>query len=425
MAMAKSCAANRKRFAKHMDSNSMLVLFAGQPPVKRGDALYAFAPQRNLLYLTGIDKPYVILLMVKDADGAVFERLYLQRFDEAEAKWTGAVLSADEAESLSGIDSFAYIDQFEDDLAATIVRHGTKSVYIDMENRSLTAPLTADLLFAERMHKAFPDVAQVNAYPGFARLRTVKAKDEIRYIRRAIRITQEGLYAMMRRAKPGIAEFELEAHFQFALMKRGVREPAFPSIIASGSNAAILHYSDNNSLAHDGDLILCDIGAQVHWYSADITRTFPVNGMFTERQALLYNIVLAAQQKVIDAIKPGVSFASLNSIAHAHYAKELKRIGLISKKDEVSRYYYHGVSHLLGLETHDAGRGSEGMLKKGMILTVEPGLYIEDESIGIRIEDDVLVTENGCEVLSDGIAKTVEEIEALMARRGRGYAREI
>ena len=423
--MAKICVSNRKRLAKLMENGCALVLFAGRPVPKRGDEFYPFAPQRNFYYATGIDKPGLVFLMYKDLNGGVTERLYLERFDELEAKWNGAAIEEFAAQKLSDIYDFSYADKFEADLATLFVRLGIHTVYLDMENRSFSAPLTADLAFAARLREKFPNITQANAYPMFARLRMIKAKDEVRNIRRAISITRDGVYAMMRRARAGMMEYEIEAHFQYTLLKGGVREPAFPTIAASGANATVLHYVDNDCPTKDGDLILCDLGARFNWYSADITRTFPVNGVFSERQKELYNIVLDAQKKVIAAIKPGVAFSSLNDIVRAHYAKELKRIGLIAKKDEVSQYYFHGVSHMLGLETHDAGRGAEGSLKKGMVLTVEPGLYIEAEGIGIRIEDDVLVTDDGCEVLSADIVKTVEDIEALMARKGRSYVREI
>jgi len=423
--MAKNWAANRKRFAKHMEPNSALILFAGEAPVKRGDEFYPFAPQRNFYYMTGIDKAKLIFVMLKNGRGEVAARLYLERFDETAAKWVGAALGEDAAEQASGINEFSYLDAFEDDLAQIFVRQSIGTVYIDMENRSLSAPLPLALSFAKQLGECFPDIKRVNAYPLFAWLRAVKSKDEVQSIRRAIQITRDGLYAMMRKARPGMMEYEIEAHFQYTLMKNGVRQPAFATIAASGANAAVLHYGDNNHRTADGDLMLCDLGAQVNWYSADITRTFPVNGTFTERQKQLYNIVLEGQRRVIATIKPGIAFASLNEILKAFYAKELKKIGLIDKKDEVGRYYYHGVSHMLGLETHDIGRGTEDTLKKGMVLTVEPGLYIAEENIGIRIEDDVLVTEGGCEVLSADIVKTTDEIEALMGRKGRSHVREI
>ena len=425
MHMAKNCVLNRKRFAKLMENGSALALFAGEAPIKRGDELYPFAPQRNFYYVTGIAAPRLIFLLVKNADGAVSETLFLERFDALTAKWVGAPLDADAAAKLSEVTDFSYIDQFEEAFAQTLMRRGVGKVYLDLECRSFSAPPTADIAFARRLADCFPAVAVIDAYPLFSRLRMVKSKDEIRAIRRAVQITSEGMTAMMQKTRQGMAEYEIEAHFWYTLMKNGVRQTAFPSIIASGANAATLHYDANNARMKDGGLVLCDVGAQFNWYSADLTRTFPVSGVFSERQKQLYNIVLEGQKKVISAIKPGVAFASLNETLRTHYAKELKKIGLIKKKEEVSQYYFHGVSHMLGLETHDAGRGAEGDLKPGMVLTVEPGLYIAGENIGIRIEDDVLVTENGCEVLSNGLAKTVEEIEALMARKGRSYVTEI
>jgi Xaa-Pro aminopeptidase len=209
-------------------------------------------------------------------------------------------------------------------------------------------------------------------------------------------------------------EYELEAYFDFELKKSGVRDFAFKSIVASGKNGTVLHYSDNTDVMDDNSLVLCDLGAQWNYYNADITRTFPVNGKFTERQKQIYNIVLSGHDLIIDTIKAGIEFASLNETLKRYYAEELKKIGLIQTDDEVSKYYYHGVSHLLGLETHDVGRHNEGKLLEGMVLTVEPGLYIAEENIGIRIEDDVLVLKNGCEVLSKDIIRTVDEIEAYM-----------
>lgn len=209
-------------------------------------------------------------------------------------------------------------------------------------------------------------------------------------------------------------EYQIESYFDFALKQHGVKDFAFKTIAASGKNATVLHYSDNNSKTEDGDLILFDVGAQYEYYNGDISRTFPVNGKFTDRQKTIYNIVLEGQQIVIDRAKAGIEFKSLNCILKDYYAKALSKIGLISNDEEVSKYYYHGVSHLLGLETHDVGRHNEGLLKSGMVMTVEPGLYIAEEGIGIRIEDNILIEDNGCRVLSKDIIKTVEDIEDFM-----------
>ena len=219
---------------------------------------------------------------------------------------------------------------------------------------------------------------------------------------------------MMKNAKAGMMEYEIEAYFDFVLKQNGVHQKAFQSIAAAGKNGTILHYMDNNGKTKDGDLILFDVGAQKNWYNGDITRTFPVNGKFTERQKIVYNIVLEGQKKVIEAIKPDVPFRNLNEILKQHYFEELQKLGLVKTEQDVSKYYYHNVSHYLGAETHDIGT-QQLLLKPNMVLTVEPGLYIEEWDIGIRIEDDVVVTENGCRVLSEKMIKTVEEIESFMA----------
>lgn len=413
--MKKLFTGNRKRFAKEMKNNSLLVIFAGLPPAKRGDELYPFVPQRNFYYLTGIDKPALIFVMHKNGSGKITETLCLERFDETKAKWDGEVLNAEDAEKVSGIEDFAFVDEFYEYTADMLMRRNVKSVYVDMENRSFSKPVSPDLEFAALLRERFPGVSVENAYPIFADLRAIKSKEEIRFIKKAVDITGEAFLLMLENAKAGMMEYELEAYIDFVFKKSGCRDAAFKTVLASGKNAAVLHYSENNSKITDGDLILADFGAQVGWYSADITRTFPASGKFTDRQKEIYNIVLEGNRRIISMIKPGAMFKDLNEALVNYYYKALKKIGFANSRDDVSKYYFHGVSHMLGLETHDIGRGSETVLKAGMVLTVEPGLYLEEEGIGIRIEDDVLVTDGGCLVLSDGIIKTVEEIEAFMA----------
>jgi Xaa-Pro aminopeptidase len=397
-----------------MHENSILILFSGEPAPKCGDELYPFTPKRNFYYLTGIDAPRILLTIYKKDNDTVETTLYLERFDEIQAKWVGAVLGKDEAKKKSGIDGFGYTDDFKTTVTSLIFTENIKYVYMDMENRHWDQKSSKDIAFANDIRRRFPAVDLMNAYYIFGSLRIKKSKDEIRHIQNAIKITGEGLNLMMRNSRPGMMEYEIEAYFDYTLKRRGVKDRAFATIAASGKNATVLHYNENNAKTNDGDLILFDLGAQIGYYSADITRTFPVSGKFSERQKTLYNIVLGGQKKVIDAIKPGIPFASLNDIIKDYYYKELKKIGLIEKKEDVSKYYYHSIGHMLGLETHDIGRSRESILQKGMVFTVEPGLYIEDEAIGIRIEDDVVVTDKGCEVLSADIIKTVEEIEAFM-----------
>jgi Xaa-Pro aminopeptidase len=270
--------------------------------------------------------------------------------------------------------------------------------------------------FAKEAAERYPGLGMRNIYDKIRKMRVKKAAVEAENIKEAIEITGKGIENIMRHAQAGLGENELQAHFDFTLTCSGVKDHAFTPIVASGKNGAVLHYHDNNCTVPDGSLVLLDLGAQYGYYSADISRTFPINGRFTERQAILYNIVLKAQLETMKAIKPGVPYTKLKEVTKKVLINECKQIGLIKEDSEISKYYYHGVAHHLGLDTHDVG-DREGALEAGMVLTVEPGLYIEEEGIGIRIEDDVLITENGCENLSQHIIKTVEEIEAFMAKR--------
>ncbi len=404
---------NRNKLFKEMKDNSIAILFSGKAPKKLGDENYQFTPLRNFYYMTGLDRQNMILMLYKK--GEVRETfIFIERYDEIKAKWVGAVMLPNEVTEVSGIENTAYLDEFNENLATYMFNKRIENVYMDFENRDFNNIGDAFSL-SSKIRNNYPYINFINAHNIIAEFRMLKEPCEIEKIKKAINITKKGIYSMMSNSKAGMMEYEIEAYFDFELKKNGVKDFAFKSIAASGKNGTTLHYSDNNCKTKDNDLILFDVGAQWEYYNGDITRTFPVNGKFTERQKQIYNIVLEGQQKVIKAIKPNLEFKRLNEILREHYAVELKKIGLISSDEEVSKYYYHGVSHMLGLETHDVGRHNEGLLQEGMVFTVEPGLYIAEEKIGIRIEDNVVVTKDGCEVLSKDIIRTVDEIENFMA----------
>ena len=409
-------AENRARFLAMMQEGSALFLFAGSAPAKRGDAFYPFTPQRNFLYLTGLGAPNLILFMEKK-EGQGTATLFTERRSERGALWVGEVLSHGEAEAVSGIGRLMYIDEFTAFAEDALFKNRYAAAYLDLENRSLDAPPTPDVAFAAKLRGRFPALRVEDARGLFGPLRLIKSPWEVERIKKAIACTAEGFALMMRHAAPGMHENEVEAYFDFALKKNGARH-GFGTIAASGGNATVLHYVKNRAKTRDGDLILVDAGAEWEYYSADVTRTFPMNGRFTDRQRELYGIVLEANRKVIEAVRPRCPFSRLNEIAKEHYASELKRIGLIEDAGGVQKHYYHSVSHMLGLETHDIGQDDAKELAPGMVLTVEPGLYVAEEGIGIRIEDDVLVTDAGCEVLSSAIPKDPEDIERAMAKAG-------
>lgn len=404
---------NRKKLYNVMEDNSIAVLFSGKAPKKLGDENYSFTPLRNFYYMTGLDRQNMTVVLYKkgnDCETTVF----IERYDEVKAKWVGAVMLPDEVTDISGISNVAYLDEFDEIFSSFMFNKRIENVYMDFENRDFITVGDAFNL-SDRINKNYPYIKFINVHNIIAEFRMIKENCEIEKIEKAINITKKGIYAMMANSKAGMMEYEIEAYFDFELKRNGVKDFAFKSIAASGKNGTVLHYSDNNCKTRDNDLILFDVGAQWGYYNGDITRTFPVNGKFTPRQKEIYNIVLEGQRKVIEAIKPGLEFKRLNEILKEHYAVELKKIGLISSDEEVSKYYYHGVSHMLGLETHDVGRHNEGLLEEGMVFTVEPGLYIAEEEIGIRIEDNIVVTSDGCRVLSKDIIRTVDEIESFMA----------
>ena len=406
---------NRQSVMDKTINNSIVVVFAGEAPVKSADEAYPFTPNRNFYYLTGINKENIILLMVKN-NNKVEEFLYVEKSDPVLEKWVGKKLNSDEAKEISGVENIGYIDDFNAKLQFLLNRFNFDNLYLDLERRQWTDGLSNTQVFAKATIEKYPYLKVLNIYGIISEMRTIKTKEEVEIIKEAIEVTKQGIYSMMKNSKPGMMEYELEAYFDFELKRRGITDYAFKTIAASGINGTVLHYSQNNSKIGDNDLILFDLGAQYKYYASDISRTIPITGKFTERQKQIYNIVLKAQLEVLKIIKPGLPYKELNLTTRKVFAEELKKIGLIKEDSEVSKYYFHGVSHHLGLDTHDVGvYGDDLLLKPGMVFTVEPGLYIEEEAIGIRIEDDVLVTEDGYENLSKDILKTVEDIEYYMS----------
>jgi len=405
---------NRKKIFQKMDNNSMLVLFASRAPRKSGDETYNFTPNRNFYYLTGVDEENDILLLTK-FNQVESTYIYINPFDEYKAKWVGRNYLKNEIKELSGINSIYYLDSFNDDLHRFINFYKVEKLYFDLERQSFDEEDTIPQIKARELKNKYPQLVICDAYNFIAASRMEKEAEEVEVIRKAIEITNQGVLNLLKNARPNVMEYAIESHFDQKIKELGASDFAFKTIAAAGGNACVLHYHKNNTIAKDGDLILFDLGAEYNYYKSDITRTFPVNGKFNDKQKLVYNIVLKGQELVFKSIKPGITTRELNNILIQYFAKELKKIGLIKEDKEVSKYYFHGVSHHLGLDTHDACVYNT-KLTPGCIITVEPGLYIPEWDIGIRIEDDALVTKFGCENLSSQIIKTVEEIEEYMAK---------
>ncbi|NLB21741.1 MAG: M24 family metallopeptidase [Clostridium sp.] len=404
---------NRKELVESIEKGEAVILFSGHAPKKTADEKYPFAPNRNFLYMTGVVEENIILYLEK-TESQIKETLFIHRYDELKAKWNGETVSPEKATELSGIDEIRFMDEFENVMHQKIQSGTLHKVWLDMEKDSFTAEYCPGGRFARVLKSEYPQLNIGDIFPQIASQRVIKSPEEVAEIRRAIEITRDAIFNIWKNRRPGAYEYEMEAEFDYILKKNGVKDFAFKTICAGGKNAAVLHYVENNQMIKDGDLLLLDLGAQWNYYSADISRTFPINGKFSERQKELYQIVRLAMDRVFEAIKPGVPFKRLNEIVRETYAEELKRIGLIEDPAEVQKYYFHGVTHYLGLDTHDVGSRDQD-LAPGMVLTVEPGLYIPEEGIGIRIEDDVLVTETGMENLSHDIPKDIEDIEGVLA----------
>ncbi|WAH36911.1 aminopeptidase P family protein [Alicyclobacillus dauci] len=406
----------RDKLASRIDDNSFVVLFSGTAPHKSRDSQHHFHVNRNFYYLTGIDRQNMAIVLTKRS-GQIDVTAFIEIVDPEQEKWTGTRLRPAEARNISGIETIKDIRDLNDTIGRQLVDAGLTTLYLDMEQSGWDQNPTHAHHFAADVQKRYPGLQIRNIYNEICRLRSIKDDYEVSAIREAIRITKAGIENMMAHARPNQKEYEAEAHFDFVLKSSGVKEHAFPSIIAGGPRATVLHYEENDQTVADGDLLLCDLGAAYSHYSADISRTFPINGKFTARQKEIYEIVLLAMDETIAALKPGMTYPEVNDVTKATFARELKRIGLIQTDEEVSKYYYHSVSHPLGLDTHDVGgREFDWPIEVGTVLTIEPGLYIAEEGIGIRIEDDVLVTANGPENLSSDILKTVNDIESFMAR---------
>lgn len=407
-------AQNRERLTKTLPDESITILFAGQAPHMSADGHYKFVPNRNFYYVTGIDEPNVIF-MLKKFGNSVEEILFIEKSDPVMEKWVGKTVSSEEAEKISGVKKVVYLDSFEKTMSNILFTENAKHIYLDLERREWNGTETKVLTFAKHVREQYPHVTIGNVYPNICELRVFKTEEEIEIIKEAIAVTKEGIYNVLKHAKADMMEYELEAHFDFTLKSSGIKHHAFHTILASGKNATVLHYENNDAQIQNGDLVLLDLGAQKDYYNADISYTFPASGTFSSRQKQIYNIVLKALKETTELIKPGVKFAALNEHTKKVLAEECKAIGLIQDDEELSKYYYHGVSHFLGLDTHDVGTYKDRVLEAGMVITIEPGLYIEEEAIGIRIEDDILVTKDGYENLSKDIIREVEEIEEFMS----------
>ncbi len=417
---------NRKKFMDKMKPKSIAVFNSNDIYPISADSTLPFAQHRDIFYLTGVDQEESILLLFPDAKEKINrEILFLKETNDHIKVWEGEKLTKEKATELTGIKNVHWLQDFDSILKQLAFQ--AKRIYINTNEhyRADTQVETREDRFIKKAKSMFPGHKFERSNPILQRLRSVKEPEEIAQIQKACNITEAGFRRILDKVRPGMKEYELEAEFAHEFLRQGSRGFAYTPIIASGDNANVLHYIQNDATIKDGDLILLDVGAEYGNWASDMTRCVPANGKFSPRQKEVYEAVLRVKDAAAKMLKPGVIWAEYQDKVGRIMEKELIKLGLLTEEDiknedpkwpAYKKYFMHGTSHHMGLDTHDYGILHEPM-KAGMVFTVEPGIYIPEEGIGVRIEDDYVIQEKGEPVnLMKNIPITVEEIEALMAK---------
>lgn len=447
--------ARREQLCRDMAPGSIFILFSAPIRYQSHDIEYPYRQSSNFYYLTGIVQPGAALVIFGGPSPESL--LFIPPADPQQELWTGKRLSGEDARDMSGIQDVRMSEDIdaviavlenrpdspaaEDQALSAALKRRDAIVYLELEKKPPCAGYHFEQKFAEEIEWRYPDISCRDGFSLIARMRRRKSPYEIQCIREAIRITESGVRRAAREIKPGHFEYEVKAALEYGYQKNGA-DWAFPSIIASGPNSAFLHYQGKKRRLESGDLLLMDVGASYDYYSADITRTFPVNGKFTEAQREIYELVLAAQQAAIEKVRPGATLNDVHARAVDVIRQGLLRLNLIAdpKGHEYLLYFMHDTCHGLGLDTHDPGFYATH-LEPGMVITVEPGVYVAADVVarakedfgedfaneiaprverysgtGVRIEDDVLVTPAGAEVLSR-LPKTIDEVEKWIKSR--------
>lgn len=416
---------NRKRLAAELKSGSVAVFNSNDIMPTNADGTMRFRQNSDLFYLTGVDQEETILLLFPDHPEKKFrEVLFLRETSELIATWEGHKLTRDEARAVSGIETILWTTDFHRVLNTALTMGGAEFIYLNTNEhyRAEVAVETRDSRFIQWCKEKYPLHKYERVAPLLSKLRAVKSKEEIEQMQVACDITNNAFRRVLKFVKPGVKEYEIEAEFIHEFLRNGSRGFAYEPIIASGANSCVLHYVENNKVCKAGDVLLLDVGAEYGNYNADMTRTIPVNGTFTKRQKDVYNAVLRIKRAAIKLLKPGVLYYDYHKEVQKITEAELIKLKLIDKTDVKNqnpakplfmKYFMHGTGHHLGLDVHDTGNMYSKM-QTGMVWTVEPGIYIKEEGLGVRLENNVVIEKNGVRDLMKNIPVEAEEIEDLM-----------
>ena len=416
---------NRKRFTDRIDKNAIAIFNSNDELPTNGDQLQKFKQNSDLFWLTGIEQEDSMLILFPDnVDGKYKEVLVLVRPNELKEKWDGHRLRINEAQAISGIQTIVWLDSLDALLQPWI--HSAETIYLNSNENDRKSNLVAvrDYRYAEMMKQRYPLHNYKRSAKILKDLRAVKSALEIEVIQKAIDITDNTFRKLLRFIKPGVMEYEIEAEIYHSFLSQRASGPAYGSIIASGDRARTLHYVENSRECKEGELLLMDFGAEYGNYCADLTRTVPVSGKFGRRQKTVYNACLHLHHFAAGILKPGISIVEYTEKIGDEATVVFQKIGLLRKSDiknedpenrAYRKYLYHGISHHLGIDVHDLGTRTEPV-KAGMVFTIEPGIYIEEENMGVRIENNFWITKNGNKDLMKNIPITVEDIESLMKK---------
>jgi Xaa-Pro aminopeptidase len=414
---------NRQKLLKHLLPNSLVVLHANDQMPTNADGTMPFRQNNDLFYLSGIDQEETILLLFPDFHQNEWkEILFLKETSELIAIWEGHKLTLEEAAKQSGISSIYWLQDFPKIFNTLMME--AENVYLNTNEhiRAVSAVETRDARFIKHCKEKYPLHNYRRIAPIMHQLRATKSEQEVEILRKACQITEDAFRRILKFVKPGVREFEIEAELIHEFKRQGSRGFAYEPIIASGYNSCVLHYIANDQICKDGEVILLDIGAEYANYNADLTRVIPVSGKFTKRQKEVYQSVLKVHNEAKNMLVPGTVIADYQKEVEHLMESELIQLGLLDAKDVknqdpknplVKKYFMHGTSHHLGLDVHDVANVYRP-IEPGMVFTVEPGIYIREESLGVRIENDIVVQESGYVDLMKNIPIEPEEIEDLM-----------
>ncbi|MCD9019339.1 aminopeptidase P family protein [Parachryseolinea silvisoli] len=416
---------NREKLRKELKPHSLLVVNANDVMPTNSDGTVRFRQNSDLFYLSGVDQEETILVMCPDfPDERYREVLFIRETSEMIAIWEGHKLTKQEAREKTGIQTIVWVSEFQKVFNLMMLMGDTEYVYLNTNDhyRADNPVETREARFVKWCMEKFPLHKYERLAPIMHRLRSVKSQHELDLMQRACDITEAGFRRVLKFVKPGVKEYEIEAEYVHEFLCNGSRGFAYEPIIASGTNSCVLHYLDNNQVCQDGDLVLLDVGAEYANYNADLTRTIPVNGRFSKRQKEVYNAVLRVKRHAYSLLRPGVKYYEYHKQIQQFTEQELIGLKLIDKTDIKNqdkdkplfmKYFMHGTSHQLGLDVHDVGSMYHEM-SAGQVWTVEPGIYIREEGLGVRIENNVVIGKEGVHDLMKNIPEEVEEIEHIM-----------